>query len=211
MTSTKRLFSGANITCIRGGHVLFQKLSFSLDPGSVLHLSGPNGAGKTSLLRILCGALPAATGTIEWNGEGFLENGRETHAERFSFLPAEDRSLKQQETVAETLLFWAQFWNTGETSCTAALEKMQISTLKDTPVRRLSAGQKRRLSLARTFLRQVPLWLLDEPLNGLDDDSLALFAKALDAHCRAGGMAVVASHHSIRPPVNGTLQRVNIG
>lgn len=205
MISAKRLFSGVNIACIRGGRVLFQNLSFGMNPGDIIHLSGPNGAGKTSLLRIMGGALPAR-GEIEWNGKDFLEN----HAARFSFLPADDRSLKMQETVFETLAFWAQFWNVGDTACFAAMDKMHLSNLQETPVRYLSAGQKRRLSLARVFLKKSPLWLLDEPLNGLDRESHDLFTKALDIHCGTGGMAAIASHHALDPPKHGSLHSLPI-
>jgi heme exporter protein A len=211
MTSAKRLFSGTNISCIRGGRLLFSGLSFGLNPGGIIHLSGANGAGKTSLLRIMSGALPLAAGELEWDGKYFLENGLQDHAERYSFLPSDDSSLKPLETTLENLRFWAAFWGIAEGACPGALEKMHILNLKDTPVRYLSAGQKRRLSLARVFLKQVPLWLLDEPLNGLDRDSHDLFVQALDAHCAGGGMAVVASHHPIEPPKGGTLQRVEVG
>lgn len=211
MTSAKRLFSGTNITCIRGGRILFQKLSFGLNPGDVVHLSGPNGAGKTSLLRIMGGALPVVEGQITWNGKDFLENGISGHSDRFSFLPADDRSLKPLETVLENLCFWAGVWGVKEEICLDALERMHILNLKNTPVRRLSAGQKRRLSLARVFLKKAPLWLLDEPLNGLDRDSYDLFIKAINVHCTIGGMVAVASHYTIEPPKHGRLHRVDVG
>lgn len=211
MTSSKGLFSGTNIRCIRGGKILFQNLSFGLNPGDVVHLSGPNGAGKTSLLRIMCGALPAADGKVEWNGKNFLENGLDSHSARFSFLPADDRSLKSLETALENIQFWAGFWGKPEENCLEALEKMQILILKDTPVRYLSAGQKRRLSLARVFVKKAPLWLLDEPLNGLDRDSYDLFMTALNEHCAIGGMAAIASHYTIEPPNHGRLHRLDVG
>ena len=200
MTSAKRLFSGINITCIRGGRILFQKLSFGLNSGDVVHLSGPNGAGKTSLLRIMCGALPAADGEITWNGKDFLENGLPEHAERFAFLPSDDRSLKPLETVYENLRFWAGIWSVDEENCLSALERMHILNLKDTPVRYLSAGQKRRLSLARVFLKKAPLWLLDEPLNALDEPAQQAFRSVLATHLTAGGLAIVATHAELGMP-----------
>jgi heme exporter protein A len=211
MTSAKRLFSGTNITCIRGRRLLFQKLSFGMNPGDVVHLSGPNGVGKTSLLRIMCGALPAAKGDIEWDGKDFLENGLSAHAHRLAFLPSDDRSLKPLETALENLQFWAGVWSLDKKDCPGALNRMQIGDLKDTPVRHLSAGQKRRLSLARVFLKKAPLWLLDEPLNGLDRDSYDLFIKAINVHCAIGGMVAVASHYTIEPPKHGRLQRIDVG
>jgi heme exporter protein A len=210
MTSAKQLFSGINIGCIRGGRLLFSGLSFGLNPGGIIHLSGANGAGKTSLLRIMSGVLPMAAGEIEWDGGSFLENGLGGHAERYSFLPPDDSSLKPLETALENLRFWASFRGIADGACPGALEKMHILNLKDTPVRYLSAGQKRRLSLARVFLKPAPLWLLDEPFNGLDRDSRSLFVQAMDAHCAGGGMAVVASHQAIEPPKCGTLQRITL-
>lgn len=211
MTSTKRLFSGINLSCIRSGRVVFQKLSFGMNPGDVVHLSGPNGAGKTSLLRIMCGALPAAAGHLSWNGKDFLENGAVTHMDRLAFLPADDRNLKPRETVLENIEFWADFWGIAGSACLKALDKMKILNLRDTPARLLSAGQKRRLSLARVFIRKAPLWLLDEPLNGLDHASYDLFMQALNEHCSIGGMAAIASHYAIEPPKYGVLHRVDVG
>jgi heme exporter protein A len=213
MTATKRLFSGQNVACVRGGRLLFQKLSFSLNPGEVAHLSGPNGAGKTSLLRIMCGALPVAEGKILWEGKNFLENGNAGHAARFSFLPSDDKSLKPLETAFENLMFWTAFYDIAgaEGVCVSALKKMDILHLRDMPVRYLSAGQRRRLSLARVFLKEAPLWLLDEPLNGLDITSYDLFMEVLNMHCAKGGMAAVASHYAIEPPSKGSLHRIDVG
>jgi heme exporter protein A len=211
MASSKQLFSGIDITCMRGGRILFQKLSFGINPGDIVHLSGPNGAGKTSLLRIMCGALPVTDGEVLWNGKSFLENGMTTHSERYAFLPADDRSLKPLETVLENIRFWAGLWGVANDACSGALDKMQLLGLKNVPVRHLSTGQKRRLSLARVFVKTAPLWLLDEPLSGLDRDSYDLLMKALNVHCANGGMVAVASHYTIEPPKYGRLVRVDVG
>jgi heme exporter protein A len=209
--SPKPLFSGTDITCMRGGRVLFQNLSFKLGEGDVAHLSGPNGAGKTSLLRIMCGALPMTEGNLLWEKNNFLENGIAEHSRRFAFLPADDRNLKPAETILENIGFWADFWGVDKTACLKALDKMQLLNLKHTPVRRLSAGQKRRLSLARVFMKKAALWFLDEPLNGLDRESHDLFVKAMDEHCFKGGMVAVASHYAIEPPKHGALHRIDVG
>jgi len=211
VTTAKRLFSAAKIACTRGGRVLFQNLSFHLDPGDVVHIAGPNGSGKTSLLRLLAGALPVAAGTVKWNGHDFLEDGKDAHAARIALLPAGEQGLKPQETAGENLAFWASL-HTAVPDIDAALSKMDILKLKDTPVRHLSAGQKRRLSLARVFLKpEAKLWLLDEPLNGLDIHSYDLFVAALNAHSKAGGIAALASHYAVEPPKHGTLHRVEVG
>jgi heme exporter protein A len=224
MASSKRLFSGTNIACRRGGRMLFQRLDFGMDPGDILHLSGPNGSGKSSLLRIMCGLLPQAAGKVEWNGNNFLENGIAAHAERFAFLAPDNRSLKPLETVLEYMRFWTRVWSCYDSggakapeSDTAAergaeaLKLMGISALKDMPIRRLSEGQKRRLSLARVLMKKAPLWLLDEPLNGLDREAHELFTRAVDMHCALGGMIAVASHYTIAPPRHGRLRQLDLG
>jgi heme exporter protein A len=210
VNASKRLFALKNITCVRGGRLLFQNLSCALSDGDVLHLSGPNGSGKTSLLRIMAGALAPAGGEVSWNGEPYLENGMEEHARRFTFLPSDDRNLKIMETANENLQFWAQLTG-NKRSPVEALGRMGLATLSDTPVRRLSAGQKRRLSLARILLNDAVLWLLDEPFNGLDVASAMLFRDALNDHVATGGMAVIASHYPVEPPSQGALRRIDMG
>ena len=212
MSASNRLFTLKNIACGRGGRRLFQNLSFSLGAGDVIHLSGPNGTGKTSLLRVLAGALPAE-GAILWEDKGFLENGIEAHALRFSFLPADDRALKLLETGSENLLFWARLRgvNNAGVALKKSLDAFGLGDIADRAVKYYSAGQRRRLSLARLLLAPAPLWLLDEPLNGLDAPSSTLFRHALEMHLAAGGMAVIASHHPIDPPREGSLRRVQLG
>lgn len=207
MTASNALFSLKNVSCRRGGRLLFQNLSFEISTSGVVHLAGPNGSGKTSLLRIMAGALPYE-GEVLWEGRDFLENGSAAHAARFSFLPSDDRNLKLLETAAENLGFWAGL-SGGESN--DALAAMDIAPLKDKAVRYFSAGQKRRLSLSRMMQKPAKLWLLDEPLNGLDVSSAALFQVALDKHIETGGMAVIASHYPIEPPRAGTLRRITLG
>lgn len=210
MGASNRLFVLKNLACTRGGRALFQNLNLEAGAGDVVHLSGPNGAGKTSLLRVLAGALPFE-GEILWDEKNFLENGRTIHAARYAFLPPDDRSLKVLETAYENLSFWATLWNAAPVAIHGALAQMGLSTLKETPVRRFSAGQKRRLSLARVLVKPAKLWLLDEPFNGLDTEAAALFAAALDRHVAAGGMAVIASHYPVHPPKGGRLSRIELG
>jgi heme exporter protein A len=208
--ASNRLFVLKNLACARGGRALFQNLNLEAGAGDVVHLSGPNGAGKTSLLRVLAGALPFE-GEILWDEKDFLENGRTIHAARYAFLPPDDRSLKVLETAYENLLFWATLWNASPAAIHGALAQMGLENMKETPVRRFSAGQKRRLSLARVLVKPAKLWLLDEPFNGLDAGAAALFAAALDRHVAAGGMAVIASHQPVQPPRGGRLARIELG
>ena len=209
MNASKRLFELKNIACVRGGRALFQNLSCTLQDGDLLHLSGANGTGKTSLLRIMAGALRAARGDILWNRQAFLADGPEEHARRIAFLPSDDRNLKVLETAGENLDFWASLGASGNRN--DALTRMGLQALADTPVRRLSAGQRRRLSLARILLSNAPVWLLDEPINGLDAASADLFRAALNDHVAKGGMAAIASHYPVEPPQAGSLRRVVMG
>lgn len=181
---TNPLLTVKETTCIRGGRVLFQNLSLEVTAGALLHLAGRNGAGKTSLLRIMASILPVS--------EGYVIR----HVPKVAFLPASDQSLKVLETAEENLMFWAQA-SRNRVDISKALEKMKIGHLRDRPVRYFSAGQKRRLSLARIFLNETPLWLLDEPFNGLDVESVSLVMAEIAAHRQRGGAAVIAGHHEV--------------
>lgn len=210
MTASNALLTLDQATCRRGGRVLFQNLSLSLGEGDVIHLAGPNGAGKTSLLRVIAGALPFE-GALAWQGTPISENTRASHAARFAYLPANDTHLKVLETSYENLMFWARLWGIGGDIAENSLSALGLLDLRDRPVRFLSAGQKRRLSLAAVIMKGSWLWLLDEPLNGLDAESSLLFRAALDRHTAKGGLAVIASHLNVEPPATGTLRRVTLG
>lgn len=210
MTASNRLFTLDDVSCARGGRLLFRNLFLEMGEGDVVHLAGPNGAGKTSLLRAMAGAL-SVEGCILWQERDFLENGPSAHAARYAFLPANDGHLKLLETAYENIAFWARLWGVGDDISEAALKAMGLHDLRDRPVRYFSAGQKRRLGLARVLMKGAKLWLFDEPLNGLDAESMALFRVALEHHVAKGGMAVIASHYAIDPPNTGTLRRITLG
>lgn len=172
--------------------MLFQNLCFDLDAGEALHLTGPNGVGKTSLLRAMAGALPLAAGKIFWRDENI--SGREDWRNQLVYIPADDRYLKTRETVLENISFWAGVEG-GDVS--HAIEKLHLPDLQNNFARTLSTGQKRRASLARLLLRRVPLWIIDEPLAGLDAENKILFHTLLKEHLTSGGCAVVASHEPL--------------
>jgi heme exporter protein A len=202
MPAAKRLFSKtltlSDITCQRGGRVLFQNFSLDAPAGTVVRLTGRNGAGKSSLLRQVAKALPVMQGRILWDAVDISEIEAESYAENYAFLPADDRDLKLLETAMENLLFWAALWKikTPQAAAQQALSAIGLSNLADVPVRIFSAGQKRRLSIARVLMKQSALWLLDEPFNALDDVAAAQLATAIQAHAVSGGIVLMAAHQA---------------
>ena len=175
-----------DLTSIRGGRLVLDRLSFTLAPGETLVLRGRNGAGKSTLLRALAGLLPA-TGRVELDGRAL---GREARADAVAYAGHLD-AIKPQLTVAENLRFWAGLFG-GDPA--AALAAFDLGPLADRPAHLLSAGQKRRLGLARLLVAPRRLWLLDEPTVALDADAIARLLAAVRAHTAAGGLAVVATH-----------------
>lgn len=174
-----------DLAVARGGIPVLAGISARVVPGQALILRGPNGAGKTTLLRTLAGLQPPAAGTVAGGGE------------RIAYAAHSD-GLKSMLTVTENLTFWAQIF--GAASIDAALEAYALRPLQDRLAGSLSAGQKRRLGLARMLVTGRPIWALDEPTVSLDADAVALFAAALRAHLRGGGMAIVATHIDLGVP-----------
>lgn len=170
----------ADLACRRGDRLLFAGLSFALEPGMALQIGGANGTGKSSLLRIIAGLLPPVCGTIACTGGLGLIDER----------PALDPHLP----LGQALGFWAEIDGLGLLARQSCADRMGLSDLLDVPVRYLSTGQKKRAALARLLGQQVPVWLLDEPLNGLDSKGVALVEDLAAEHCKAGGIAVIASH-----------------
>ena len=187
-------FAGRDLACRRGERLVFAGLGFAVPPGGALVLTGPNGSGKSSLLRLMAGLTPAEAGDLTWNGAALGEDPA-AHRARVHFIGHYD-ALKPVLTVAETLAFWAGMRGGGDIA--AALARFRLSALAAWPCRLLSAGQKRRLALARLIASHAPLWLLDEPTTGLDSDALGDLTDAIAAH-RAGGGSVVLSTHTPLP------------
>jgi heme exporter protein A len=164
-------------------------LCFGIAPGQTLLLTGPNGAGKTTLLRIIAGFLPPTAGCVTLSGG----NPKLTIAEQAHYV-GHLNAVKARLTVAENAAFWAQFLGGSATLVDRALERFGLAPLADFPAGFLSAGQKRRLGLARLLVAQRTLWLLDEPTASLDDAASTIVAETIEAHVTAGGLAVVATH-----------------
>ncbi len=182
-----------NLACLRGDRLLFQALDFTVRPGGALAVTGPNGAGKSSLLRLLAGLLRPDAGIVTWHGTD--------SAGQIAFLGHQD-AVKPGLTALENLALQARI---GGGSASAALAALGLADLGDLPARMLSAGQRRRLALARLPLIAKPVWLLDEPTLGLDAASVARLGALLASHRESGGVVVAATHLDLPLPGAATL------
>jgi heme exporter protein A len=196
----------ANIAIERGGRRLFSNLSFEVAEGEALIVLGPNGVGKSSLLRVIAGLLPLADGALV--GEGGAADL--DLAEQAHYVGHAD-ALKGVLSPRENLQFWAAMlapWpdyskkggvsvDKAGTTAEQALDRLGLPQVLDLPVNALSAGQKRRVALARVLVAERPLWLLDEPLTALDETAQRLFVAVLREHLAAGGLAIAATHGAI--------------
>ncbi|MEQ5870466.1 heme ABC exporter ATP-binding protein CcmA [Sagittula sp. NFXS13] len=173
------MLTAQDLTVSRGGIPVLESLNFTLKDGAALVLRGPNGAGKTTLLRTVAGLQPPMQGTLEGAGE------------RIAYAAHAD-GLKTMLTVTENLSFWASVF--GTSGIEDAVQAFDLSALRDRLAGSLSAGQKRRLGLARLMVTGRPVWVLDEPTVSLDAVSVGLFADAVRAHLSGGGSALMATH-----------------
>lgn len=171
------------VACLRGGRMLFEGRSFALGPGEAGLVTGPNGAGKSSLLRLAAGLLPAAAGRV-------IREGGLAYA-------GEAAALDPRRTLADALRFWARVDGRGKADVARGLDAMGIAPLADVPVRMLSTGQRKRAALARVIAGGAPIWLLDEPGNGLDAMALGSLAAAMAGHLSAGGVILAATHQPL--------------
>ena len=198
-----------NLQLIRNERRLFAGLNFALYSGDALVLSGANGAGKSSLLRALPGLLPLSHGKISFQLSSTAETPVEASlAENCHFLGMTD-GLKPALTAGENLMFWGRMLAAGSSAQTIAakiaLARLNLATLEHTPVAYLSAGQRRRVALARLLSVERPVWLLDEPTNALDSASQTLFRDVCMSHLDTGGMIIAASHLDLALPKARTL------
>ncbi len=191
------LFEARNLDCRRGGRDVFAGLSFSLPAGGALLLTGANGTGKSSLLRLMAGLLQPAGGAILWDDESITEDPS-VHAGRLHYL-GHLEAVKPVLSAAENLRFWAALKG-HSASIGPALEHFALAALAEVPGRLLSAGQRRRLALARLLASPAELWLLDEPSVGLDHASVGRLAEAIAEHRAGGGRVVVATHTALDLP-----------
>ena len=177
-----------DLACKRGERVLFRSLSLALRPGDALHIKGANGIGKSSLIRILAGLLRPFAGSVESAGAIGLVDER----------PALDPHLPLGKALA--------FWQRMDGPADAEAARLGLSSLFDVPMRYLSSGQKKRAALARLIGQAAPIWLLDEPLNGLDADAARLTETIVGEHCMQGGICIIASHQPFTLKGMGRLE-----
>lgn len=175
-----------NAAILRGNRLVLRDFSLEAQSGEIVWVRGANGSGKSTLFRALAGLLPLAAGKLQITGSIALTD--------------DNNALDPEQTVEDNLRFWAKMDLASNAALEKSLQALDLVPLAEVPVRFLSAGQKRRASLARMIAAGAPIWLLDEPYNGLDQANVARLDEALHRHTTSGGIALIASH--IAPTVN---------
>lgn len=200
------MLTAADLTCSRGERRLFGGVGFELEAGDWLHVKGQNGCGKTTLLRTLIGLAPPDRGAVRWNGVDTRLRAGEYRRELVYL--GHQAALKDELTPLENLRLALALdgFGAADDALVAALHRAGVSGRDDLPTRRLSAGQKRRVLMARLLLRRAALWVLDEPLTALDVDGVALLESLLAEHLRGGGVAVLTSHQPLALHAGQELQ-----
>lgn len=189
MKKVENLLTVSNVSASRGYRTLFRDLSFTAKAGDILELRGENGSGKSTLLRILAGLTRAEAGSLSFGGaEDAKPSFYPVH-----FLGHQD-GIKAQESVEDQLVFWAKFFEEDKSKVRPALERVGLWKRRDVPGRGLSAGQRRRLSLARLLITHRPIWLLDEPFAALDTKGQNLAKELIAEHTAMQGIVIAAMH-----------------
>lgn len=206
--STSALLEAQNLSCIRNDRGLFEHLKFALEAGEMLVVEGPNGCGKTSLLRILTGLRLADGGEVLWRGEP-IDRLAGDYYEQVSYVGHHD-GVKQELSCLENLRLARAMGIPSRMDLDDVLEQVGLYAYGETEVGSMSAGQKRRLALARLLATDSMLWILDEPFTSLDRQSMVAFGALFERHLRDGGIIVMTSHHEISLP-KSALQRLSLG
>ena len=206
-TSNNAALEAHALECIRDDRTLFSNLDFRVEPGSALVLEGRNGSGKTSLLRILCGIRLPDSGTVTWGERDIDKLGPDYHM-HMAYVGHRD-GMKLDLTPLENLAMARALGMPNDISLEDALDLVDLRGFEDVLTRNLSAGQQRRLALARLLVTDTTLWILDEPFTSLDVHGIQVIEELLDAHTSSGGMLAVTSHHAVNLK-NTTVQRINL-
>ncbi len=193
------MLEAKELTCIRDDWTLFSGLSFKLEPSQALLIEGRNGSGKSSLLSLLCGLRSPDAGRLFWNGQDIEHKTVEYH-QYIAYIGHKD-GIKLDLTPRENLAI-AQTLGAADTAVSVeeALATLELSGYEDSPARNLSAGQRRRVGLARLLLNHCRLWILDEPFTSLDRRGIALVESLIAGHLESGGMLAMTSHHAVNLP-----------
>ena len=187
--------SGNDLSLLRGDRCLFQHLNFALNPGELLILEGSNGSGKTSLMRAIVGMLELEEGEIHWDGVPVRNHRQQFHGSLVWM--AHRVGFKADLTLIENLRFESALRPAATKDVDRILVRLGIERLTRLPLRSLSAGQQRRVALARMLLSDAPLWLMDEPFTNLDREGRELVLTLVTEHVQAGGMCIIAAHQDV--------------
>jgi heme exporter protein A len=203
------MLEALNLGCVRGERRLFTGLNFSLQAGHFVQALGPNGSGKTSLLRIVCGLMAPVAGEVRWGGTNIRRLGEEYFA-AIAYI-AHQNGVKDELNPIENLRISSGVAGhaLSNQEAQATLERVGLTKQKHLPARLLSAGQRRRLALARLLAFRANLWILDEPLASLDDDGAALVRKLISEHLDHDGMAIIATHQEMNFSA-GQMERIEL-
>lgn len=189
------LFSAHQLSCIRSDRVLFEQLDFAVDAGEIWQIAGRNGAGKSSLLRILAGLTEPSEGQLRYQGQ-LLSHCHDDFAANLCYI-GHLSGVQPQLTALENLAFWRACYQLRPADDWELLAQLGLAGLEDIPCQNLSAGQQRRVSLARLWLTPAQLWILDEPFTALDVSAIAQLQQRFAQHCQQGGSIILTTHQAL--------------
>ena len=198
------LLQTRELSCVKDDRWLFEGLNLDIDRGQILLVEGKNGSGKTSLLRILTGLSLPESGDVLWQGDPISEVGPDYY-EQVNYVGHHD-GIKRDLTCLENLRLIQAMGIPGDLDLDEALERVNLYRFGDNFVSTLSAGQKRRLAMARLIVTEARLWIMDEPFTSLDKASMALFQNMFEQHLEQGGIIIMTSHHDIEMPDSDVIR-----